>query len=51
MIKVNRIPNNNVYDVFLTFVMGFTIITIIYALTPSKHYSIYFKKNKNNINS
>ena len=49
MIKVNRIPNDNVYDIFLTFVMGFTIITIIYALTPSKHCSIYLKKN--NINS
>jgi hypothetical protein len=46
MIKVNRIPNDNVYDIFLTFVLGFTIITIIYALTPSKHCSIYFTKNK-----
>ena len=51
MIKVNRIPNDNIYDIFLTFVISFTILTIIYALTPSKHCSIYFKKNKNNINS
>ncbi len=44
MIKVNRIPNDNVYDIFLTFVLGFTLITIIYALTPNNHSSIYFKK-------
>ena len=48
MIKVNRIPNDNVYNTFLTFVISFTIITIIYALTPRKHCSIYFTKNKYN---
>jgi hypothetical protein len=46
MIKVNRIPNDNTYDAFLTIVIGFAIITIIYALTPTKHCSIYFTKNK-----
>ena len=46
MIKVNRMPNDKVYDIFLTFVIGLTIITIIYALTPSNHCSIYFTKNK-----
>jgi hypothetical protein len=46
MIKVNRMPNDKVYDVFLTIVIGLTVITIIYALTPSKHCSIYFTKNK-----
>ena len=46
MIKVNRIPNDDVYDIFLTFILSFTIITIIYALTPNNHCSIYFTKNK-----
>lgn len=44
MIKVNRIPTENVYSLFLTFVLAFSILTIIYALTPNKHCSIYFKK-------
>lgn len=44
MIKVNRIPNDDVYNIFLTFVMAFTILIIIYAIVPCNHSSIYLKK-------
>ncbi len=44
MIKVFRYPNHNVYDIFLTLIMAFTLLIIIYALTPLNHCSIYFHK-------
>ena len=44
MIKVNRIPNEDVYNIFLTFVMTFTVLIIIYAIVPRNHSSIYFIK-------
>ena len=44
MMKVNRIPNNDVYNVFLTFVIALTILIIIYASVPQKHSCIYFSK-------
>lgn len=46
MIKVNRIPNETTYNIFLTLVLAFTILTVIYGLTPSNHCSLYFTKNK-----
>ena len=45
MLKVNRIPNKKTYNIFLTLIMAFAILTVIYALTPSNHSSIYFIKN------
>lgn len=45
MIKVKRLPNEDTYNIFLTLVMAFTILTVIYALTPNNHCSIYFTKN------
>jgi len=46
MIKVNRIPNDDIYNVFLTFVMAFTVVIIIYAMVPANHCSVYFLHNK-----
>ena len=46
MIKVNRIPNDDIYNIFLTFVMAFTVLIIIYAMVPTNHCSIYLSKNK-----
>lgn len=58
MIKVNRIKNDDIYNVFLTFIIGFTILIIIYTMVPTNHCSVYFstplnyrysKKINNNI--
>ena len=42
MIKVKRIPNDYTYNIFLTLILAFAILTIIYALTPNNHCSLYF---------
>ena len=44
MIKVNRIPNDNIYDLFLTFIIAITILIIFYATIPNNHCSVYFIK-------
>ena len=43
MLKVKRVPNENTYNIFFTLVMAFAILTVVYALTPSNHCSVYFK--------
>ncbi len=43
LIKVKRVPNENIYGIFITLVMVFSILTIIYALTPNNHCNAYFK--------
>jgi hypothetical protein len=49
MIKVKRIPNDSTYNIFFTLVMAFTILTVVYALTPNKHCSVYFTKKVVNL--
>ena len=44
MMLQKRIPNDNVYNIFLTLVLAFAILIMIYSLTPYKHYSLYFTK-------
>lgn len=44
MIKVKRIPNDSTYIVFFTLIMAFAILTVVYALTPNNHCSLYFQK-------
>ncbi len=48
MIKVNRIPSDDVYNIFLTFIMGLTFLIVVYAIVPANHCSIYFLKNSSN---
>ena len=43
LIKVKRVPNENIYDIFITLVMAFSILTIIYAMIPNNHCTAYFK--------
>ena len=48
MIKINRIPNDDMYNIFLTFVMAFAILIIVYSSVPTNHCSVYFTKNNKN---
>ena len=48
--KKQRIPTNNVYDVFLTIIISIVILSIIYILVPFSHYNIYIIEPQNNIN-
>lgn len=38
-----RIPHNNLYDIFLTLIFSSAFIIMIYSLTPTKKYDIYYK--------
>jgi hypothetical protein len=44
MIKNNRLPNEKIYNVFLTIILAFAFLIMIYALTPMKHYGYYLTK-------
>jgi hypothetical protein len=50
IIKLNqnnqRIPNNSIYDIILTLIIGFAIIWIIYITIPYYHYSLYLIEPK-----
>ena len=42
--KNERIPHNNIYEIFLTLILAFAFIIVIYSLTPYKKYDLYFLK-------
>lgn len=44
MLIVKRKPNEYTYNIFFTLVIAFAVLTIVYALTPNNHCSIYFNK-------
>ncbi len=49
--KQQRIPTNNVYDVFLTLILAIVILLIIYTFVPFSHYNLYIIEPKNNNNN
>jgi hypothetical protein len=51
MIKINRVPNDDVYNVFLTVIIGFTLLIAIYSVVPYNHPSVYFIKNSSQKNN
>ena len=46
MTKLNRIPNENLYDNVYTLVLAFSILWLIFFVSPTNHCSLYFIKNK-----
>lgn len=44
MKPIIRIPNENVYNIFLTLILGLSVIFFIYNTVPLNHASIYLKK-------
>jgi heme/copper-type cytochrome/quinol oxidase subunit 4 len=39
--KYSRIPNNNIYDIFITLIIAIVIVVGIYALIPNNNYRLY----------
>ena len=39
--KYYRVPNNNVYDIFITIVLAIVIVISIYAIIPNNNYRLY----------
>ncbi len=47
LIKKQRVPNNEIYDIFLTLIIAILILWIIYVMTPQSHYNLYIIEPKN----
>ena len=47
MEKNQRMPNNQIYDVFITMILVITILWLIYIFTPISHYNLYIIEPKN----
>lgn len=43
LIKNQRIPNNNVYNIFITIIMAVLIVWIIFISVPCNSYRLYLK--------
>jgi uncharacterized membrane protein YesL len=41
IMKTQRIPNNSIYNIFITIVIAVLIIWIIYIFTSQSHYNLY----------
>lgn len=41
-----RVPNESVYIIFLTLILAFGIIWLIYSSVPYSHYSLYLIESK-----
>lgn len=50
LIKKQRVPHNEVYDIFITIILAFLIIWLIYVMTPYSHYNLYIIEPKDNNN-
>ena len=50
MKKSQRNPNNFIYDIFLTIIIGILIIWLVYIFTPYSNYNLYIVEPKNNNN-
>lgn len=46
--KLERIPHDNLYEIFLTLILAFVLVIFVYALTPNKKYDLYFCQPKSN---
>jgi hypothetical protein len=44
--KTQRIPSNNIYDVFLTIIISIVILLVIYTFVPFSHYNLYIIEPK-----
>ncbi len=50
LIKKQRVPNNEIYDIFITIILAVLIIWLIYVMTPYSHYNLYIIEPKDNNN-
>lgn len=41
MYKIQRIPNKNIYEFFLTLILAFAFLIAIYTFVQQNHCSIY----------
>lgn len=41
-----RIPTESIYDVILTLIVAFTVIWLIFSLTPHSHCCVYLIETK-----
>ena len=46
ILKNERIPNDQIYNVVLTLILTFAILWIIYISTPYSHYNLYLLETK-----
>ncbi len=46
MDKIQRIPNNQIYNIFITLILAITILWLIYIFTPISHYNLYIIEPK-----
>jgi hypothetical protein len=44
--KYYRIPNNKIYDIFITIILAILIIIAIYNIVPNNGYRLYLLENK-----
>ena len=44
--KYYRIPNNKVYDIFITIILAMVIVITIYSVVPNNGYRLYLLENK-----
>jgi hypothetical protein len=44
--KYYRIPNNKIYDIFITIIFAMVIVIAIYAIVPYNGYRLYLLENK-----
>jgi hypothetical protein len=47
MDKKQRVPSENIYNVFITIILAIFILWIIYIFTPYTHYNLYIIEPKN----
>ncbi len=45
--KPQRIPSDNIYNIFLTLILAIVILLIIYTFIPFSHYNLYIIEPKN----
>ena len=42
LLKENqRIPNEYIYNIFITLILAFAILWLIYIIVPNSHYKLY----------
>lgn len=46
--KKQRIPHDNVYNIFITIILAILILWLIYIFIPYNHFNLYIIEPKNN---
>ena len=46
--KYYRVPNNNVYDIYITIILAIVIVIALYSIVPNNNYRLYLLENDNN---